>query len=219
MLVKTKGIVLRYIKHRETSVIINIYTEALGLRTCIVNGVRSAKSKSGPGHFQPLSLLDLEIYSRKSGDIHRLAHYERAERLDPLYMDIRKATVAMFISEILYKSLREPEPNSGLFSFIYHSISILNTLEKEVEDFHLKFLLRMLGYLGFGIDKDHQTLFPVVDEGLLEALLKRPYDYSMQLTGEKRRQLLDDLVLYYKQYIDGLGEIKSLKVLREVFSF
>ena len=55
----TKVIVLHATKYGETSVILNAYTQQLGLRAYVVNGVRSAKRKKtfSMGMFQPLTQL------------------------------------------------------------------------------------------------------------------------------------------------------------------
>ena len=62
MLVKTKGIVINHIKYKESSIIVRIYTEKLGLQSYIVNGVRSAKAKNKMALFQVLTILDLVAY-------------------------------------------------------------------------------------------------------------------------------------------------------------
>jgi DNA repair protein RecO (recombination protein O) len=53
--IKTKGIVLHTVKYSETSVIVKIYTEKLGLVSYIVNGVRSAKSTAKASMMRPLT--------------------------------------------------------------------------------------------------------------------------------------------------------------------
>ncbi len=76
MLVKTRGIVLNFIKFRETSIITRVYTEQLGPQTYIVNSVR----KKGPGArialFQPFTLLDMVVYTSPKGGITRISEYK-----------------------------------------------------------------------------------------------------------------------------------------------
>ena len=65
MLYKTRGIALNYIRYRESSIIAKIYTEAFGIQSYIVNGVRSSKSKTNRiALFQPLTLLDMVVYHK-----------------------------------------------------------------------------------------------------------------------------------------------------------
>ncbi|HRD83510.1 MAG TPA: recombination protein O N-terminal domain-containing protein, partial [Saprospiraceae bacterium] len=64
MLVKTSGIVFRAVKYSETSIITDVYTRDLGMQTYIVNGVRSARSKTGAALFQVMSLVEVVVYHR-----------------------------------------------------------------------------------------------------------------------------------------------------------
>jgi DNA repair protein RecO (recombination protein O) len=75
MLHKTRGIALNYIRYRESSIIAKIYTEAFGIQSYIVNGVRSSKSKMNRiALFQPLTLLDMVVYHKsKEATIHRIS--------------------------------------------------------------------------------------------------------------------------------------------------
>jgi DNA repair protein RecO (recombination protein O) len=46
MLHKTRGIALSYVKYRETSIIVRIFTRQFGIQSYIVNGVRSKSAKT-----------------------------------------------------------------------------------------------------------------------------------------------------------------------------
>ena len=218
MLVKTKGIVIRYIKYRETSIIVNIYTETYGMQSYIVNNIRSAKSRSSPALFQPLSLLELEVYHRKTAEINRLADWKTSEHLSSIYTDIKKATIAIFISEVLYKSIKETESQNGLFDFLYHSIHLFDSIEKGYENFHLQFLLKLVKYLGFGIHNVENAEIPGIDNVSISKLFDGSFESATSISNVDRRKMLDGLVRYYQAHIDGFGKIKSLDVLREVFS-
>ena len=73
MLHRTRGIVLSYIKYKETSIIVRIFTEAFGMQSYIVNSVRSAKSRGKMALYQPLSLLDLVVYHKSGKDLQRIS--------------------------------------------------------------------------------------------------------------------------------------------------
>ncbi len=80
MLIKTRGIVLSYLKYRETSIIARIYTERLGVQSYVVNGVRKAKPPGRIALFQPFTLLELVAYvARGSGGLTRLSEFRCAE--------------------------------------------------------------------------------------------------------------------------------------------
>ena len=49
MIIKTEGIVINYIKYKESSIIIKILTEDYGFQSFLLNGVRSVRSKKSIG--------------------------------------------------------------------------------------------------------------------------------------------------------------------------
>ena len=71
MITKTRGVVLNYIKYGDTSIICKIYTEQFGLQSYIINGIRNSKSKN-IGLFQPLNILDLVVYYKKTSGLQRI---------------------------------------------------------------------------------------------------------------------------------------------------
>lgn len=241
MLQKTKGIVLHYIKYGDSSIIVHIYTDVFGRQAYIVNGVRNKKSKIRLSRFQPLSVLELDVYYKSTREIQRIKDLKNYLPLQTVHNDIVKSTIAIFISEIIYKTLREVEPNKPLFDFIYNSIKLLDIKTTGIENFHLVFLLLLSKYLGIlpqlkDIDRPGlvdagqtttsveslQQLFILTGqerEGLYE-LYKCSFNdlEKIKIDNNTRSSLLEKLVEYYKIHLEGIGDIKSLAVLKEVFN-
>jgi DNA repair protein RecO (recombination protein O) len=229
MLHKTRGIALNYIRYRETSIIVKIYTEAFGIQSYIVNGVRSAKSKTNRiALFQPLTLLDLVVYHKsKEQTIHRLAEVKCSLPFKSLPFDFVKSSIALFMTELLIKTLREEEANLPLFEFLHESVVYLEQTQEDYENFHLQFLAKLTFYLGFGAETVKEVeqqladnLYPYSLEPTMQEALQNfihlPFDYPTRLERMSRSKLLNALVFYYKIHLEGLGEIRSLEVLREL---
>lgn len=218
MLHKTRGIVFKYFKYRDTSIIVKIFTEAFGVQTYIVNGIRSKSSKSKIALYQPLTLLDLVVYYKESAEISRISEIKCLSPFQSLSTDIRKTAIAMFMAEILYKSVKEQGEVVSLFEFIFHSIEILDRLPESFENFHLQFLLKLARYLGFGIESSdyfyHSFPEEVSDE--IRQLLQNPYEQAPKMSNALRRSLLEHIIKFYQTHIDTLKEINSIKVLQEV---
>ena len=119
MLVTTRGIIFRFTKYRETSIIVNIYTEELGLNSFIVNGVRSAKGKHKIGYFEPLNLVELTAYHKPNRNIDRISEIKSAYPIHNIRQDIYKSSISMFIAEVLNKCILEQDKNQPLFTFLY----------------------------------------------------------------------------------------------------
>ena len=241
MLYKTKGIALHYIKYGDSSIIAQIYTDIFGRQAYIVNGVRSKKSKIRLSLFQPLSVLELDIYYKPNREIQRIKDLRNYLPLQTIHNDIVKSSIALFISEIIYKTLREVEPNKPMFDFLHNSIHLLDIKTNGIENYHLVFLLILSKYLGISpqmsdtdkseiITGEQTTLFK--DNLQYSFFLTEPemkglnelYKYSfrdlekIKIDNNTRSSLLDKLVEYYKIHLEGIGSIKSLEVLKEVFS-
>jgi DNA repair protein RecO (recombination protein O) len=235
MLVKTRGIVLNYIKYRETSIIARVYTEQLGLQTYLVNSIRKKGPTMRIALFQPLTLLDMVVYTAPSGGITRISEFKCAQPFYSLMSDIRKSSVALFLSEIIAASVKEEEGNPPLFNFLYQSILAFDKKEEHFENFHLAFLLQLAHYLGFGpasaSEITSQVAFAAqsrnvaqpsvmnfqIFDALLEDLIKNP-ETALVPNGKVRRELLSILIQFYQLHIDRLGEIKSLSVLSDVLA-
>lgn len=219
---------LSYFRYRETSVIVRVYTEAFGLQSYLVNGVRSAKSKTNRiALFQPLTLLDMVVYYRPDRELHRLSEVKTNHPFQSIPFDMAKASIALFISELMTKSLKEETGNPELFQFLENSILFLEEAPGHFENFHLVFLLKLSFYLGFGPESDREfdeqlrdRSYPFLPDtettDALNVFLRRPYGTPVRLSRTNRNELVDALIAYYGIHIDSLGEVRSLAVLREV---
>lgn len=219
MLYKTKGVVFRFTKYGDTSIIVNIFTEVFGLQSYIVNGVRSSSKKSKIALFQPLTLLDLIVYHKENANILRIKEVKCYHPFQSLHSEVRKSTIAMFINEVMNKSVKEQSHAGEIHEFIASSLMILDSLQKP-ENFHLHFLIGLSKRLGFGPNLTEEVLggnwIHVNDEALLKNLLASDYDSSLPMSYDQRQTLLISLLRFYSNHVDNFGEMKSLPVLREI---
>lgn len=231
MLHKTKGIVFNHIKYKESSIIAKIFTEELGLQSYIINGIRSQRSKGKIALFQPFTLLDLVVYQNNSKGIQRISEYKCYSPFQSIPFEIRKTTIAIFLSEVLSKCIKTDETEEGLFSFIQDSIQVFDQLDEHYENFHLRFLYQLMEYLGIQPDNIPQVYEEIVDDihfkqeeildlnelKTFEETLLLSYGKTKDLPSNLRRKFLYVLNDYYRLHIDSFGNLNSIKVLNEVF--
>ncbi|MTI33618.1 DNA repair protein RecO [Xanthovirga aplysinae] len=229
MLHKSRGIALNYIKYKESSIIARIYTELFGLQSYVINGVRSKKSRYKVALFQPLTLLDLVVYKREHAGLNRISEVKCSNPFASIPFDVKKSGIALFLTEVLVKSVREEEPNPSLFAFLEQSILMLDHLESHYENFHLQFLLKLSKYLGFGAATAHdffEQLFPFTDlkdmalteEQSINQLTILNYQNDFHLSNKYRREILGHILQFFKLHLENFGEVKSLAVLKEIMS-
>lgn len=242
---KTKGIVLRTVKYGETSVIAAIYTELFGLQSYLVNGVRtSSKNGSGKaGLFQPGAMLDLVVYHNDLKNLQRLKEYRWGHLYKHIFSDVLKNAVALFMVELLSKTIKQPEQNSDLFYFIEDAFLHLDEAELTVvANYPLFFALHLAALNGLRFSDAYTTNNSFLDlqEGefvheqpvhphflagqysyITSQLLKtqQPHDLAaIHLNQETRRILLNAYQQFYALHLADFGIMKTLPVLQEVLS-
>lgn len=225
MIVKTKGIVLNYIKYRDTSIIVKIFTEERGLGSFIVHAIRSQRSKKSIGHFQPFTVLELILYIKESRDLHPISNFRIYFPLHHLHLNFIKGAIILFLSEVLTKLLQsEPSTNPNLYHFIESSIRDFDQLTSGIENFHLQFLMKIATHLGLAIERA-EVIFASTDqlmphskhEHVWEQLIREPYGCAIKLNQSLRNQIIDALIDYYHHHAN-LTKPRSLEVLRRTLN-
>ena len=129
----TKGIVLRTVAYGETSVIALLYTELFGLQSYIVNGLRTTKKSSVKSNlFQPSAILELEVYHNELKNLQRIKEARWHYLYQQIFFNIPKNAVALFITELLQKVIRQPEHNPNLYNFIEDAYIQLDKADTKV---------------------------------------------------------------------------------------
>jgi DNA repair protein RecO (recombination protein O) len=239
MLHTTQGIVLHSFKYSDTSVVARILTHNLGLQSYLVQGVRKKGSKVKASLFQHLNLVDLVVWHKDSQGLQRIKEIQCSHPLVNLGIDIRKSTIAMFLSEMLLNAFQhQQETQPAAFRFITDSVLQLEEMEENLSLFHIIFLFELTRHLGFAPatgysdDKCHFNLREGIYEKIPDSLsLDSPESqYFSMLTQVSlqdkslprvpppvRRNILRHLVTYYRLHMEGFREIKSLEILETVF--
>ena len=145
MITKTGGIVLNYIKYGDTSIICKIYTEKFGLQSYIINGIRKSKSKN-IGLFQPLNILDLVVYHKKTSGLQRIKESKLDYAYKTLHLDMKKISVCFFLSEFLTRISQNDDDQKDNFDFIKDSLIVFDRLEENYSNFHIQFLIKLSKY-------------------------------------------------------------------------
>ena len=240
MIRKTRGIVLHTTKYGESSLVVHCYTEQFGRQAYMVKGVRKSRKQNRSNFFQPLFILDLEVYHKDSREIQLVKEVSRTIPLNSLPFDITKSTQAIFMAEILFRVVREEEPNPVLANFLINTIQYLDAMEEASPDFHILFMFNLARHLGFYPQNNYEgeAVFFNIASGRFKTHFGDPEIYLNQeaselwsrymsadirsvkeegFNGAQRKATLDNLVRFYKSHVTGMGEIRSLEVLHSYF--
>ncbi len=209
-------IVLATTKVGEKSLVVHTLSAEFGRRSFIVS-----VSKSAPmALFLPLSILSGEVSENTKSDLWRISGLRSEHPLGGIRSDIHKNTMTMFLSEVLFRVLREGEYSDGLYEWCRSQVLMLDALQTDYANFHLMFLLGLCGELGFS--PRTEDLMPFAGERLedLRGLLTLPYGEAMflPLSGPRRSEIAQIFLDYLGYHIESPLSIRSLSVLRELYS-
>jgi DNA repair protein RecO (recombination protein O) len=241
MRTQSRGIVLHATEYSETSLVVKIYTEEKGLGTFIVGGVRTKKSRYNSTLFQPLSLVELVASGKPGQTMQRITEIHFSPPFSGIPSDMIKSTIAIFMAEVIYRSIREEEPNKALFHFLNSSIQILDLHQGNCSRFHLYFMTQLTRHLGFypqgtfhkgrsifdlreGTFTDRLPSHPdytgVAESELLASLLTCSFENytSVAIGGAASKSLLSALVTYFELHQTHGNPIRSHRILEEVMS-
>lgn len=230
MLHKTKGIVLHHIKYGDTSIICKILTQDKGLQSFIINGVRTTKSRMNNSLFQHLQPLDIVFYFKENRSLQRIKEAYPNPVITKIPNSISKSTTAIFIAEILYRSLPEDIFNEQIFEFVYGDILTLENSGNQ-NDFVFYFLLNLSEILGFqpqnegknkryfdmreGVFCDSKPDYADIIEGpatsFLNALLQK--ESTLHFNEKVKNFLLNKLIEYYRIHLKDFQSIRSVALL------
>lgn len=240
---KSRGIVLRTIKYGESSVIADIYTQSHGTLGFLVRIPKSRKSAIRNVLLSPLSLLELDYDYRETKKLQNLQDIHVWEPYTSVPYHPVKATIALFLSEFLYYTLRDEQENPSLFEYLISSLLWLDAREDRLANFPATFLIRLTRFLGFWphVPEKQELRGYVFDMQDAEMAGKLPphgaflraeeavyvprlmlMDYSnmhlFRLSRPQRARLMEVLNDYYRLHVPGFPELKSMSILREVLS-
>lgn len=224
MLHKSLAIALQTIPYRESSVITRFFTEDYGLQSFIASGVRASKAKMSPALFQPLSLAELVYHYHPEKELHRLSDIKSAVDFSSFLMHPAKSAMAMLVAEYLSKVLKEQLENKALFDLTFNWVIQLSAKESAYESAHIGFIWKSFSSLGIAPESWH-AIFPseraIVDsipDQLEEYFQSEDAFIPLKINVLYRRMLLDSLLYYASTQLEGMGQLKSLPVLRQLFS-
>lgn len=213
----TELIILHTTKFGENSIVIHTLSKEYGRRSFMVRG---AGKKSLMTLFQPLSVLEAEIQESNLSKLYTARHLTARLPLSGIRNSVYKNAMTMFMSEVLYRTVKDGADEPGLFEWCEKNILLLDVIESDFSNFHIRFLLEFAIALGFS--PESRDLQPFVGDHypVVERFMKEPFAESMliPLSGRVRNEIADEIIRYIEFHIESSLNINSLKVLRELFA-
>ncbi len=217
MTTNTGLIVLHTTKFGENSLVVHTLSRDYGRRSFLVKGIGKKQTMS---LFLPLNMLEADIVETNKSTLYTARNLVSRHPLLGVRNNMFKNSMTMFMSEVLYRVVKDGATEQGLFDWCEKSILMLDAIRTDFSNFHIRFLLELTVALGFS--PEAKDLLPFVGDHypIVDRFMTLPFAESMliPLNGSLRNEIAEEILRYIEFHTESALNVNSLKVLRELFA-
>ena len=239
MVTSTSAIVLSKIRYKDNDIIVKFFTKEYGVISFIVKGGQnSKKNKIKYVYFQELTILEIQFNYNSKRDLQYIKDIEIKHNYTSSHTDLVKVSVIMFLSEVLSNVITHQKRDIQLYNYIEQSL-IWYDINKSNTYFHMIFLIELTRYLGFypdilsnnfkyfnleggSYEKSKTSEYSITGDSLnlFNQILGIKFDSNPlpALNSKDKMEIINIILTYYKLHINNFKPIKSLEIVKNIFS-
>ena len=239
MVTSTSAIVLSKIRYKDNDIIVKLFTKEYGAISFIVKGSQnSKKNKIKYVYFQELTILEIQFNYNLKRDLQYIKDIEIKHNYTSSHTDLVKVSVIMFLSEVLSNVITHQKRDIQLYNYIEESL-IWYDINKPNTYFHMIFLIELTRYLGFypdmlsnnfkyfnleggSYEKSKTSEYSITGDSLnlFNQILGIKFDSNPlpALNSKDKMEIINIILTYYKLHINNFKPIKSLEIVKNIFS-
>ena len=167
----------------------------------------------------PMNILEVTVADSGKSGLLPVRNLMVSCPLMGIRSNLYKNTMTMFLSEVLYRVVKEGTDEPGLYEWCEKQIMLLDAIETDFSNFHIRFLLELAIALGFSPKIDDLRPFLGDNQFIIEKFMSTSFAESMlmPLSGFLRNEICEGVLRYIEYHSEDTLTINSLKVLRELF--
>lgn len=216
MTTSTELIVLHTTKFGENSIVVHTLSRDYGRRSFLVRGA----GKKAMSLFLPMNILEADITESSKSTLYTARNLSAKHHLLGIRNSVFKNSMTMFLSEVLYRALKDGTAEQGLYEWCEKNIILLDAIESEFSNFHIYFLLELAVVLGFSPVTRDLTPFVGSHTDVVRQFMSEQFAQAMliPLSGAVRNEIAEGILRYLEFHTESSLNVNSLKVLRELFA-
>ena len=217
MTVNIELIVLHTTKTGDNYIVVHTLSKEYGRRSFLIRG---AGKKSTMAMLLPLSIIEADVVETTKSTLFTARNLSSRYPLLGIRNNLYKNSMTLFLSEVLYRTVKDGANEDGLYGWCVKNILLLDALDSDFSNFHIRFLLEFAVALGFS--PESRDLAPFMGENfpIVEKFMKDSFADAMMipLNGSVRNEIAEGILRYIEFHSDSAINVASLNVLRELFS-
>lgn len=243
---KSQIIVLHLTKFGDSGAVVHAVDSLSGRRSLLLRGIGKGKKSAVTSQFHPLAVLEVVAADSPNSTMSYLREFSPLFTLEGIRSDIYKNTVALFLAEVIYRSLRTEDGDPELFKWLAEAVVALDSIEGSCANFHLWFLVGYAIRMGFrpqdnwtggrlfdivsaqfvepslpyGLRTEQGQLFSEEDSGLLHKIMISSLEETLAvpLSSKRRLSFSRKMLEYLSYHLGAILDIRSLDVLHDIFA-
>ena len=232
---RIEGLFLKSTKYSENAIIVDLLTDFHGKKSFLFKGL---KNKKNSFIFQPFHIISFNCKFNSQKNINLGFSPELSFPVYSIISDIRKTSNALFLTELLYKTINKNEPSEKLF---FHLKKIILSFEhhdfnSSFSVFFIKDILPFIGLQPINNFSEKNKYFnlqdgnfssnsdsvndPLFSGFLFSKLLGMNIDsYNVMKFAKQDRKAIMSILLDYLSYHANVNtsDVKSLKILYSLY--
>lgn len=239
MLSRTEAIVLRSLKYRDTSGIVNLLTQDHGRQDCIIKGLYGKSAQKKHSLYMVGMQLEVVIYQKPGRD---LQHVSEGSILRPHYHILSNPAAQMYLqlmAEILLKAVPEAdEAVPELYALCSETLTHLNDPEGGLFAVFWAFLVELaavqgvLPHIAGAYSPQAQYLLvhelgelqvcqqpQPVDTQIAQSIhIPSPQRWHSRIPKQYRKEMLQEWLRYLSYHLHAdFTKLNSLRIFEELF--
>ncbi len=208
-------IVLHTTKFGEKSLVVHTLSKEYGRRSFLIRNAGRNTSL-----FLPLNILEAEIAESSKSTLYTVRSISAHCPLLGIRNNMFKNSMTMFMSEVLYRVVKDGTMEPGLYEWAEKNILLLDAINTDFSNFHIRFLLELAVALGFSPESQDLTPFVGDHYPIVGEFMTMPFAESMliPLNGLLRNEIAEEILRYIEYHTESSLNVNSLRVLRELFA-
>ena len=170
--------------------------------------------------FLPLNILEADVTESSKSTLFTARNLVARHPLSGIRNNMFKNSMTMFMSEVIFRVVKDGADEQGLYEWCEKNILLLDAMQTDFSNFHIRFLLELAVALGFSpessdlqpfVGEHYPTVSRLMSDTMAQTML-------VPLSGQVRNEIAEGILRYISFHTDSSFNINSLKVLRELFA-
>ena len=209
-------IVLNSTRTGDNALVVHTLSREYGRRSFLVRGL---KQPGLAARLMPLSLIEGKVSEISQSSLWPLSRISTVHPLSGIRGNLYKNTMSLFMSEVLYRIIKDGSNEDGLFDWCVRQILTLDALQADFSNYHIYFLLEFCIALGFRPEATDMIPFTGEYQPFVEQFMRSDLPTAMliPLSGRVRSEIASSIIRYLEFHTESTINIRSLQVLHELF--